>query len=351
MRIIFLLLLAWLCCCSTQVAAQDSPIEYTLYLRSGQTLVGEIVAYKMRDYVKLHKSADGITTTYPLATVARMEPVPAADGVNFQIPYIYHKPIESVLELQNGTVYRGEVLAYESGDYLKMWLPEKSVVTVAVAEVKSLTYESAAPAEPVIQEKPTAARWQPAPRKKPVYQFAETGWFNSTSFAFSFGKRDRPDLFIGIDPFFGERDRINQTTIGFNIQHITGYQFSRWAGLGIGASFDAYDLEQSESVLSVFGHYRAYLTQKIVAPYLAVNAGYGFPLRSKNQGINAAEGGVMFHPEVGLRLGAAQKTNFTFSVGYRFQKAYYEQEVPFSGVLEYRNVAYRRFLCALGLLF
>ena len=141
------------------------------------------------------------------------------------------------------------------------------------------------------------------------------------------------------------------SAIGFNVQHITGYQFNRMVGVGLGASYDAYDLEDGESMVTVFGHYRAYLSKRIVAPFAAISAGYGFALKNEEQGVKETDGGLMFHPEIGLRLGATDAANFTISLGYRIQDAYYVQERPFNGNIEYRDVRYQRFLFTLGLLF
>ncbi|MEZ4986071.1 MAG: hypothetical protein R2795_13715 [Saprospiraceae bacterium] len=40
--------------------------------------------------------------------------------------------------------------------------------------------------------------------------------------------------------------------VGFNFQHIIGYQFNRYIGLGVGASYDAYELTEGESLASEF---------------------------------------------------------------------------------------------------
>jgi len=184
---------------------------------------------------------------------------------------------------------------------------------------------------------------------KPSYQFKETGRFTAVNFGFSFGKRDR-DEFI-FDPFSPVPPPTQQNAIGFNIQTIVGHQFSHKFGLGGGVSYDGYNLEDGEAILTFLAHARGYLNKKTISPFWGLSAGYGLALKNSTQGVNEAKGGPMFHPELGLRLGASKKTNFTFSLGYRFQKAEYIQEFPFNGDIEYRDINSRRFLFSVGLLF
>ncbi|MDZ7914280.1 MAG: hypothetical protein U5O16_20960 [Rhodococcus sp. (in: high G+C Gram-positive bacteria)] len=122
-------------------------------------------------------------------------------------------------------------------------------------------------------------------------------------------------------------------------------------GAGLGISYDAYNVETSEGILSLFGHYRGYLTKKVFSPFIGMNAGYGFVLKNEIEGITDGNGGIMLSPELGLRLGAYEKANLTVAFGYRFQSADYTREVPWINVIEYRDVTYRRFTMNIGLLF
>lgn len=181
-----------------------------------------------------------------------------------------------------------------------------------------------------------------------AYAFSERGFFHHSSFSFLFGPNEEDPY--GFDQF-GNYTSSSRPSAGFSVQHITGYQFSRLVGAGLGASYDSYNVETSEGILSVFGHYRSYLTKRIFAPFVGVSAGYGFVLQNKLTGITDGHGGPMLNPELGLRLGAFEKANLTMALGYRFQSANYTRDVPWINVIEYRSVTYRRFTMAVGLLF
>lgn len=334
------------------LSAQNADI---LHLRSGTVISGEIMAYSPDGDLVFRNASDGLTKTYPIEAVARIQQLPAtSDGETdadwwILVPELEKEEVVSQVELKDGTVHEGFITDYERGGNVKLQLEGGSSLTFAESEIQGISYDlpEQEQLEAVVEEREK----EPVTRlrTKPVYAFQETGWFQSTSFAFSFGRRERDEFSI-FSPFF-EEETSEMSAIGFNVQHIAGYQFNRMVGVGLGASYDAYDLEDGESMLTIFGHYRAYLSKKIVAPFAALNAGYGFALTNDEQGVTEAEGGWMIHPELGLRLGATDKANFTVSIGYRLQDAYYVQERPFNGNIEYRDVRYQRFLFTLGLLF
>lgn len=334
---------------SLSLFAQSADV---LHLRSGAIVEGAIINYTEDNKIVFKRAEDNIIQTYPLEAVEQIQqlPVDAAETWRPALPVAQEKEVVSTVTLNDGTVYQGIIKTYSQEGEMRIELQSGTLVALMGTEVKEITYEMPRPKrgseylpEKAATDKPTFER------RKPVYEFKEEGWFNTTSFAFSFGKREQEEVPF-FDPGF-EEYYVTQSAVGFNVQHIIGYQFSRMLGAGLGVSFDAYDLEDSESVVSIFGHYRGYLSKSIVAPYLGLNAGYGFALANKSQGVTKAEGGWMIHPEVGLRLGATAKSNFTIGLGYRLQEAYYVQERPFNGNIEYRNVTYQRFLFSLGLLF
>ena len=267
------------------------------------------------------------------------------------VPELEEMEITSTVQLKDGTRHEGIITAYKEGESVQLTLESGSALTFPESEIEGITYtlpeETEKSGQRIVREREPV--FPTRPKAKPVYEFRETGWFHNTSFAFSFGRREREDVLI-FTPSFEERT-VEMSAIGFNVQHIAGYHFSRKVGLGVGASYDAYDLEDGESMLTLFGHYRGYLSKGIVAPFISMNVGYGFALKNGNQGVKETDGGLMFHPEIGLRLGATDKANFTLGIGYRIQDAYYVQERPFNGNIEYRDVRYQRLLFSLGLVF
>jgi hypothetical protein len=249
--------------------------------------------------------------------------------------------------LIDGQTYRGKVAEYRSGGYLTLELEQGALLVFSDLEIEAIgTIDAGGKFSPA----PATGSWRKA---KAVYAFPEYGYFHHASFSFSFGSWPlSPREDIVFDPFFGPTPRPqSRTAIGFNVQYVGGFQFNRMLGIGGGLSFDGYNLEDGESMVTLFAHYRGYLTRSIVAPYLGLNAGYGQPFRNDRQGITSARGGWMIHPELGLRLGANDRTNFTVSVGYRFQQAEYTQVFAFNGDIQYRDITYKRLMFSMGLLF
>lgn len=345
-------LLFALLCFALGLSAQTTDV---LHLRSGKVITGELISYQPKDKVIFKNVEDGTTQTYPMEAVLRVQQLPAtvdaAEDWWILVPQLEEMKVTSTVLLRDGTEHEGIITAYEQGENVQLSLDNGTTRTFPESEIAKISYdlreEQESEVRRVIREREPV---QPTrPKTKQVYEFQETGWFHNTSFAFSFGRREREDVLI-FTPSFEERT-VEMSAIGFNVQHIAGYQFSRMLGLGLGASYDAYDLEDGESIFTVFGHYRGYLSKNIVAPFVSLNLGYGFALKNDEQGVKETDGGFMFHPGVGVRLGATNKANFTLGVGYRIQDAYYVQERPFNGNIEYRDVRYQRLLFSLGLLF
>jgi hypothetical protein len=253
---------------------------------------------------------------------------------------------QATLHLADGSQQQGKIVGHTPGEGIRLQVNRHTTYHYAKDQLTAIAYDGG---------KPLARRYReldfPTRPESQVYAFRERGWFNHTTFAFTFGKSR---VYTNVDePLFFPSPVIDpeQQTTGFEVQHLLGYQWNRWVGAGLGLAYDAYSLEGGEGMLSVLGHYRAYLTSTIRAPYIGISAGYGFPVLAKDKGFIESEGGLLFHPELGMRLGASDKANFTFSLGYRWQQAYYVQEEPFTRDILYRDLVYRRLVVNLGMLF
>ncbi|MEM1216441.1 MAG: hypothetical protein AAGJ82_12190 [Bacteroidota bacterium] len=346
-------LLVFLLFSTTVLCAQDTPLDI-VYLQSGLQVKGIIVEYKPDAYVKLSKEGSGQVVTYPIEAVVKIEQGGAASRTESAI----QEPVLSQVELKNGTTHRGVIVDYDQDNAIKLRLENGRELTFETDEIEKITAPQPTPIK-VRSDADSRRRarrlrleeWrvqQKQPRVKPAYAFRETGRFHTTSFSFSFGRREN---LVAPDPVFFPQPTTTRNSVGFNLQHIYGQQFSRMVGVGLGLSYDAYDLEDGESILTPFVHYRGFLNQKNVSPYVAANAGYGFALLRREQGVIQADGGIMFNPEVGLRLGGAEKANFMMGLGMRMQKAYYVTEEPFSGNIIYRDLWYRRIMMNISVTF
>lgn len=187
---------------------------------------------------------------------------------------LYYKPNDTlIIELKNGQ---------------KLIFLDKDVKKVVMGEVKT--------------EKP--------------YQFRERGLYNIMYFNVNFGKTTY---------YYGG----GKAQAGVALQNITGYQFNRWIGTGLGLGFDNYYTSGNDAnVLSVFSEIRGYLNADNQAFYYSVSGGVGFPLKQKtdaNANLIGHKGGFMLHPAIGLRFGASPKFNFFMDIGTKFQRIHLDQ--------------------------
>lgn len=236
-------------------------------------------------------------------------------------------PVVDIVHLKDGSVLRGEILAYQQGESLRLKIKAGELV-IKEEDIDKIIQE---PTNPLFSLSLTKQK------KKKVYAFKEKGFYSATVFA--------------LLPAGGEE---GNSEVGLSLQASFGYQFNRMFGLGIGASIDGYaNAGGGDTFLPVFLEARGYLRKKIRTPYWVVAAGYGFPLRTNefNQDVRRFEGGYMLHPAIGYRLGADKAVNVTFDIGYKFQKALTEKEFFFSGDIFTRDVLYQRLSLRMSVIF
>lgn len=95
--------------------------------------------------------------------------------------------------------------------------------------------------------------------------------------------------------------------------------------LGVGIGYDAYNEWRTLPVFASGGY--DLISKREAALYVQFNTGYSRawnPFKDEGQFIYEEEGGVFFHPLVGLRLGDG-KMKMYCSAGYRIQNLTYEQ--------------------------
>lgn len=228
-----------------------------------------------------------------------------------------------VIYLKNGSVFRGEMIAFKKGEQVTLRLRNGNEVVFKDEEV-----------ERIIQEPIGKKIRKPRKPKKPkVYAFEEKGFFNATYLSINMGKNEFENV------------------VGIGGHNIFGYQFNRLFGAGIGVGVEYYSLEIGEVVYPLYGHVRGYLNQKINAPYYSLSAGYGFAFKNQDEFISDAEGGLYIHPSIGMRYGANKGANFVIDIGYQFQKANFTRGFDFSGDTEIRRNLFKRFTVKMGLVF
>ena len=137
-----------------------------------------------------------------------------------------------------------------------------------------------------------------------------------------------------------------------SFQTITGIYLGKHVAIGLGVGAEPFEYITFPVFLS--GQY--FLSDKKTSPYFAAKAGYAFSNSHKKlenytyYGDFDNKGGVMFNPEIGLRV-KMHYFDLTLSGGYRFQRLESQISQEGSLYLYTRQVDYKRISFTLGIMF
>lgn len=136
---------------------------------------------------------------------------------------------------------------------------------------------------------------------------------------------------VGWSPLHGQTiDYTNETEIGVMwseanffspvaamVQTFHGVQFDRILSMGLSVGLDEY-FGLHLVPIAVGG--RAVLPCKRVSPHFAINVGYGFTWLEEKAASEWHDGGMVFHPAIGLRWKAGGKDRYLVNIGYKRQQ-------------------------------
>ncbi len=239
--------------------------------------------------------------------------------------------LTDVVYLKDGSVLKGLIVNYQQGGALNFELENGEVIVIQDAEIARIVQDVMTPKAKSYDELMNAR--SKAKPKEQVYAFRERGFYNAMALG-SLNTR-----------------AANEFRMGLSFHNISGFQFSRLFGAGLGVGIETYGTDDDEVIYPVFAEFRGYLTKKIKAPYYAFSGGYGFMATNKKEFITEARGGWMLHPAIGMRFSSKKQTNLTADIGYKFQKAYFRRDFNFNGDIEIRDILYQRLIIRVGLLF
>jgi hypothetical protein len=137
-----------------------------------------------------------------------------------------------------------------------------------------------------------------------------------------------------------------------SFQTITGIRLGDHAGVGLGVGVEPFEYV----IFPVFISGNYFFSDKKTAPYFAAKAGYAFANSHKRLEYNyydgefSNKGGVMLHPEVGLRF-KLPYFDMTLSGGYRYQHMESRISREGSPYMYRRKVDYNRVSVTLGIMF
>ncbi|WP_048920045.1 hypothetical protein [Rufibacter radiotolerans] len=131
----------------------------------------------------------------------------------------------------------------------------------------------------------------------------------------------------------------------FNI--FTGYQFHRMLSVGATVGLDFYN---SLLVTPVALGLRGTLLSSRVSPIYSLDAGYGSAFLSDEPDQADYTGGWMVNPALGLRANTGTETAFTFTLGYKVQRATTENTQWNNNVIT-NKFSFKRLSVRMGFLF
>ncbi|MDX1939989.1 MAG: hypothetical protein SFU99_05510 [Saprospiraceae bacterium] len=240
--------------------------------------------------------------------------------------------VSDTIVLKSGGIIVGKIWKYNIRKGVIMQHTDGHLMEIAADHIARVTLQSGGSKVSKPENKDISVRIGGKP-----YAFREKGFYYTLSGGALFGQTPQ-----------------NGQELGVGLHATSGYLFHHLLGAGIGLGFDNYSVTgyDGRQVMTVSAETRGYLTKGNRAPYYTLQAGYGFAFKDEEVGVLEANGGIMLHPALGLRLGAREDVNFSFDIGYRFQRVTQVREFnPWSNERQEERIWYKRFALQLGLIF
>lgn len=224
-----------------------------------------------------------------------------------------------VIHTKNGSVFRGKIQEYKADGSCKLMLLSGTEIYLDKSQIRKIV------SEPIKYKKEKGTR--------SIYEFKEKGLYHFSSFHISMAN----DAFR------------NDLTFGAGIHHISGFQFNRWMGVGLGVGMDYYYPGSGETFTPVYAEFRGYTAARNFSPMYSIAAGYGFTTSNENTNIIEAKGGFMVHPSFGFRMGGNPNANFTLDFGMKIQRGTFTYDWGWE--IREQRMLYKRFIIRTGILF
>lgn len=271
---------------------------------------GKVITIAQNDILSVNKKETEIVTIDPDKPAITTEKIEnPSSNTNFL------SAIQDIVYFKDGSRMQGEIIEEKEGEHIRLQTAENNIITI--------------PLELIHKTKKVN-------RKNRTYydkgrNVKKRGYYNVSMVGSIFGT-----------------DEFDGRTLGLSFQTINGYMFNRWIGVGGGVALDFYTYE----FIPLFVDIRGYVMDKAISPYYSVNVGYGFGADLFNRfddGFRDIEGGLMFHPSIGVRFATRYNSSFQVDVGYKFQDATITSRLP--DFTEIADVRYQRFTLRFGWMF
>ncbi len=191
--------------------------------------------------------------------------------------------MDEVVYLKDGSSVRGLIIEMVPGTSISICDQKGTMHDFAMSAVAKIRRES-----------------RPKPPKPPFYAAIE----------------------VGLTDFPIPKQLYKKNIPLFSVNVIGGVKAAKKFYTGIGFGADVYG--QRTYHLSAYWHMRAFFTDKRIAPYFELNAGYNGLVYNSSIGYSryyypsSHQNGGMVNPSVGVKIAVATKVAVTVSAGYKF---------------------------------
>ena len=164
------------------------------------------------------------------------------------------------------------------------------------------------------------------------------GYFNTTQIGILMGNTEiaeripyyYPPWSSSVYPYYNYNTR-TKMQISPSLTMTNGYMFNEHWAAGVGVGYEIFEW----NFFPVFADIRYTLWDSKVSPFFTVKAGYSFGnfkkkhydnlyLQYEPYYVSNADfknyGGLMLHPEMGIKVAISEKADLLFSIAYRYQK-------------------------------
>lgn len=231
-------------------------------------------------------------------------------------------PVEDVLYLRDGSVFRGQMLYYIQGKQVGFRLHTGDEIVVTQRHIRRIVQVG-------VGELEEAA----APGRERSYAFRERGFYAGVQGGMAFG-----------------RTSFSNKTSSWGLQVSAGHLWRRYLGFGGGIGMEPYEPASGQIVYPLFAEARGYLSSRWAAPFYALRAGYGLVFRDRDLDLRKGRGGMFLNPALGVRWGASAGINVTTEMGLQFQRAQFTYG-EIETVQDNRDLHFRRMTLRIGVLF
>ena len=221
--------------------------------------------------------------------------------------------------LKNGSIYRGSITEFGDEGRIKM---------------KTWNGHELAFNGKVVKKVVQRCKGQNAGFKMKPYDFRERGWYHHTRVGTLCGMHYQ-----------------DWVSIGFGIQHSSGYQLNRLLGIGVGLGAERFMVGDNDAnTYPLFAEARGYLLPQRITPYFEAGLGWAFAQRTGSERWGYTDqysGGLMAQAKLGYRFG----NHMTASLGLRFQQKERTWESINDGSFGTDKILHQRIEVGVGMVF